>query len=529
VSGVVVDQYGRGVAGASVVALTGPSGSGVLGLPVTSGPDGAFTLPLVAGAYRVYVEAGGRSTLSGVFGATGPVDGVMVRLVDADAVAPSLVSPPVVSGQLVVGGTVSVDPGTWPPGWAVDEIEWLTSAGARLGTGASITVPPSAVDATVEVRVVGSLSVGCVGLDGVVSVCGFAPVVVSVPVAGVVAPGVLVAPVSVGVSGVVEVGGVLSAVPGVWGAGVSVSFQWLADGVAIPGATGSVYSVRAGNEGQGLAVMVVGSAPGYAPVSVTSAVVGPVPGVEPVPTVTVEVPGPQVEVPVPGPTVRVEVPVPSPGPTVEVPGPRVEVPVPGPTVRVEVAVPGPTVRVPVLDDAGSAGPVPPVQAKATVRLSQKTVWLVKGSGVRVPVVATGGGSGTPVVSWTSKDSSVVSVSASGLIRAKRPGKALVVARVPGGAKAVVTVRVVGKAMGVSKVSIRSVPAGGKLAVGATVTLRAKVHKTTATRAIVRWSSSRPDVATIDAAGRLHAKQPGTTTITLKAGTKKTTTHLTITP
>ncbi|MGC3953200.1 MAG: hypothetical protein QM804_02920 [Propionicimonas sp.] len=66
------------------------------------------------------------------------------------------------------------------------------------------------------------------------------------------------------IAGSAVVGGRLTASAGTWGpAPVTFSYQWLADGVAIPGATAAGYTVAAANLGKQLSVAVTGSKDGY--------------------------------------------------------------------------------------------------------------------------------------------------------------------------------------------------------------------------------------------------------------------------
>ena len=83
-------------------------------------------------------------------------------------------------------------------------------------------------------------------------------------------PGTLVSPQPV-VNGTPAVGQVLSVAPGAWGpAPVTLGFQWLRDGVAIPGAAATTYRVTAEDAGRQLAVTVTGTKAGYAAASTTS-------------------------------------------------------------------------------------------------------------------------------------------------------------------------------------------------------------------------------------------------------------------
>jgi alpha-L-fucosidase 2 len=55
----------------------------------------------------------------------------------------------------------------------------------------------------------------------------------------------------------------------------------------------------------------------------------------------------------------------------------------------------------------------------------------------------------------------------------------------------------------------------------------KIKPVKAAGAIVRFTSSNPTIATIDAAGRIVAKQAGKTTISVKAGNKTRTYTITV--
>jgi hypothetical protein len=79
------------------------------------------------------------------------------------------------------------------------------------------------------------------------------------------------------VSGVAKVGSTLTASGGTWNpSGATLAYQWLANGAPIAGATGTSYSVPAGDVGKQLSVRVTGSMAGYTPASATSPATGAV-------------------------------------------------------------------------------------------------------------------------------------------------------------------------------------------------------------------------------------------------------------
>lgn len=92
----------------------------------------------------------------------------------------------------------------------------------------------------------------------------------------VIQKGLLQATPTPRISGKVQVGSKLTANPGAWDAGVSVSYQWLAGGRVISGATGREHTVRAADSGKRITVRVTGTKPSYESVSKTSAATGTV-------------------------------------------------------------------------------------------------------------------------------------------------------------------------------------------------------------------------------------------------------------
>ena len=80
------------------------------------------------------------------------------------------------------------------------------------------------------------------------------------------------------ISGLAQVGKVLTANPGTWDPpGVSTTFQWLANGAVVAGATGSTYSPRVADAGKRISVRVTVSKTGFTATSATSAQTATVP------------------------------------------------------------------------------------------------------------------------------------------------------------------------------------------------------------------------------------------------------------
>lgn len=85
-------------------------------------------------------------------------------------------------------------------------------------------------------------------------------------------PGALVAPAPTPtITGAARVGRRLHAVAGTWLRGVTLRYQWFADGVAVPGATGATFTPTRRERGSRLRVHVTGRRAGYHHVTRTSA------------------------------------------------------------------------------------------------------------------------------------------------------------------------------------------------------------------------------------------------------------------
>ena len=89
------------------------------------------------------------------------------------------------------------------------------------------------------------------------------------PVASTVSPAVLGTP---------AVDQITQVAPGTWPQGTTLTYQWAADGTAIPGASGTVYRPMASQVGQRLSVTIVASRPGYRQTAMT---VSPTSAVQP--------------------------------------------------------------------------------------------------------------------------------------------------------------------------------------------------------------------------------------------------------
>ncbi|MDR1152930.1 MAG: glycoside hydrolase family 9 protein [Bifidobacteriaceae bacterium] len=209
----------------------------------------------------------------------------------------------------------------------------------------------------------------------------------------------------------------------------------------------------------------------------------------------------------------------------------VSVPQPGPTVTVKALEPGPTVTQPgptvtVTSPAGGDGPVTGVGSKVvSVKASQPTVRLVKGSSARLYGYGYTAAGKQVKATWSSSKKSVASVSSAGKVTAKKAGSATITVRA-GGKTAKVKVTVVAKKPAASVTSVRAaVPK--TMPIGRAKNVTAKWSPTSVAGAVARYTSSNKAVVTIDKAGRIVAKAKGTAKITVKVGAKSKTYKVTV--
>ncbi len=169
-----------------------------------------------------------------------------------------------ISGVAAVGATLTANPGTWSPADATFSYQWLRNGVAVTGATAATYVPVAAdLGQRLSVTVTGART-------GYVSATATSAQTAVVSQQAVTAG-------TVTITGAPHVLSTLTANPGTWSpVNVRLSYQWLRDGVAIPGATGQTYWVPLSDLGRTLTVSVTGSRFGYVPATAVSAPVGPI-------------------------------------------------------------------------------------------------------------------------------------------------------------------------------------------------------------------------------------------------------------
>ena len=134
----------------------------------------------------------------------------------------------------------------------------------------------------------------------------------------------------------------------------------------------------------------------------------------------------------------------------------------------------------------------------------------------------------PEVTWTSSDSSIATVDATGLVTGVKQGKATITAKITGTKgefSATSEVTVTEKIVPVSSVTLNNTIISVKK--GSTAALTATVLPEDATDKAVTWTSGDSSIATV-ADGTVTGVKAGTTTITATAGDKSATAVVTVT-
>jgi hypothetical protein len=189
-------------------------------------------------------------------------------------------------------------------------------------------------------------------------------------------------------------------------------------------------------------------------------------------------------------------------------------------------------------EIGIGGDVPGTNV-ALLRAAVTKVRVVKGKTVKVPVIVypAADAHGKVKVSW-SRTGKAVRVGGSAKTRGTvngtlgKPLTLSIKAKVLGTSKVrlttagrsfTITVTVVAKAQSATRAKIQGTKT---LTQGSTAVLSAAPRPAKATGAVPRWKSSKPSIATIDRTGRIVAKKPGRTVVTLTLG--KATTRVKVT-
>ncbi len=200
--------------------------------------------------YRNPVVAGQRLVVPGIRG-----DGPWRLLTRALQPLVSNAAPPSIAGTARVGIRLTALPGTWTPGAALSH-RWLRNGVPIPGaTGPAYVSVAADASASLRVEVTGSKD-------------GHLPLTV-ISAARTIAPGVLTGPAP-RIKGKARIGKKLTAVPGRWPAGASLTYRWYAGGKPAARGKARTYQVKAKDHGKRITVRVTGRKAGYADAATTS-------------------------------------------------------------------------------------------------------------------------------------------------------------------------------------------------------------------------------------------------------------------
>jgi hypothetical protein len=168
---------------------------------------------------------------------------------------------PTIVGTGKVGTTLTSTPGTWSPlpDYSYQWLKYKTLADTPVlvGTTNSYAVQPADIGFSLVLKVLGNKTGYTQGE--------------SISLARTVVAGSLVKTPIPKITGTFKVGKTLTAVPGVWDAGVTKTYQWLRDGIAISKATSATYKAVAKDQGHKLSLKMTVKKTGYTTVIKTSA------------------------------------------------------------------------------------------------------------------------------------------------------------------------------------------------------------------------------------------------------------------
>lgn len=228
--------YDRIPAGRYIVAFSASIG----GEQVTrywadgSGIDGATVIDLARGEIR---------------------DDISITL-RGSAPPPVKSSIPTVAGDPRVGETLSVTTGSWTDDTAF-AFQWFSNGTPLAGANQeSLTLTAAQLGKTISVAVTGAKE-------------GFSPVTVPSAATAAVRAGVL-APVKPTISGTAAVGSTLTVTTPAWQPAATLSIQWLANGTAIAGATGTKLLLASAERDKTISVRVKGVLSGYTTATIDS-------------------------------------------------------------------------------------------------------------------------------------------------------------------------------------------------------------------------------------------------------------------
>lgn len=151
-----------------------------------------------------------------------------------------------------------------------------------------------------------------------------------------------------------------------------------------------------------------------------------------------------------------------------------------------------------------------------VSLSSSLIEMVAGNEQTLTAAVTPSNATNPTVTWFTYNSSVATVSGSGKVTAVAEGStAIRVTTSDGGYKAYCNIVVLPAGTQISVSGIAISPAAKGLGIGESYTLTAVISPQNATNKTVTWSTYNPNIASVDASGKVTGIAAGSTAIKAK--------------
>jgi C1A family cysteine protease len=170
-----------------------------------------------------------------------------------------------ISGTQLIGYSLQANYSVWTPSTTKVSYQWLRAGVAISGaTSQTYKLVADDVGKKISVQLTGTAT-------------GYDPASVTLTAVGPIKAGSMMSPARYYVSGTPRTGATLTAYSSAWyPSGPSISYQWLRNGLNIPGANSQLYTPTSSDVGKYLSVKMTGTVPGYNSLTVTTAQVGPV-------------------------------------------------------------------------------------------------------------------------------------------------------------------------------------------------------------------------------------------------------------
>ncbi len=152
------------------------------------------------------------------------------------------------------------------------------------------------------------------------------------------------------------------------------------------------------------------------------------------------------------------------------------------------------------------------QLATSISLNETSATIYTGNTLQLTATVSPSTTSNPSVTWTSSNTSVATVSSSGIVTAKSRGTTVITAKTTDGTNLSANCNVTVKQLATS-ISLNETSA--TIFTGNTLQLTATISPSTTSNPSVTWTSSNTSVATVSSSGVVTAKSTGTTVITAR--------------